>query len=183
MTLGSDASIRFWVQTYNPAYGLEKYNVAVSTTGTNPTNFVMLNDTPLDAPADWTRQSFSLSNYSGHEVYIGINCVSNNQFIFMIDDIEIGSALGMDETPDISGVMIYPNPASDHVFVDFGKKSMSVTNMVLMNETGIILKEIPINRVISDIFSISLSGLAPGIYYLVINSGEGRIVKKVALVN
>jgi hypothetical protein len=45
------------------------------------------------------------------------------------------------------------------------------------------LKEFPLNRITNEIFSIPLSGLSPGIYYLVINSGEGRIVKKIAVVN
>ncbi len=183
MTLGSDASIRFWVQTYNTYYGLEKYNVGVSTTGSNPTNFVILNGTPMDAPASWTRQSFSLSAYSGQDVYIGINCVSDNQFVFMIDDIEIGSALGMDESANKTGITLYPNPARDHVFVNFGKAEMYVTNMTLLNETGTTLKEFPLNRMIGEVFTIPLSGLSPGLYYLVINSGEGRIVKKIAVMN
>jgi hypothetical protein len=60
---------------------------------------------------------------------------------------------------------------------------MYVTNMTLLDETGTMLKEFPLNRITNEIFSIPLSGLSPGIYYLVINSGEGRIVKKIAVVN
>jgi len=183
MTMGSDASIRFWVMTYNTAYGLEKYNVGVSTTGSNPADFVLLNNSPLDAPGTWTKQNFSLSAYSGQDVYIGINCVSNDQFIFMIDDIEIGSALGGDEPSVITGVTLYPNPAHDHVFLNFGKAGIYIANLVLLNETGTIIKEFSLNRKTSEIFNIPLSGLSPGIYYLVINSGEGRIVKKIAVVN
>jgi len=183
MTLGGDASIRFWVQTYNTSYGLEKYNVGVSTASSNPADFVLLNSSPLDAPADWAKRSFSLSAYSGQDVYIGINCVSNDQFIFMIDDIEIGSALGVDESSNITGVTLYPNPARDHVFVNFGKAEMYVANMTLLNETGSMLKEFPLNRMTGEVFSIPLSGLATGLYYLVINSAEGRIVKKIAVVN
>ena len=101
----------------------------------------------------------------------------------MIDDIEIGSALGIDETFLVTGITLYPNPARDHVFVNFGKVEMYVTNMTLLNETGTTLKEFPLNRMISDVFTIPLSGLSPGLYYLVINSGEGRIVKKIAVMN
>jgi PKD repeat protein len=183
MTMGSDASIRFWVQTYNASYGLEKYNVGVSTTSNNPADFVLLNNSPIDAPDVWTKQSFPLTAFSGQDVYIGINCVSNDQFIFMIDDIEIGSALSIDETSNKTDVTLYPNPASDHAFVNFGKTEMYVTNMTLLDETGTMLKEFPLNRITGEIFSIPLSGLSPGIYYLVINSGEGRIVKKIAVVN
>jgi S-methylmethionine-dependent homocysteine/selenocysteine methylase len=136
MTMGDDASIRFWVQTYNASYGLEKFNVGVSTTGSDPADFVLLNSTPLDAPAIWTKQSFPLTTYSGQDVYIGINCVSDDQFIFMIDDIEIGSALSVDETSNKTDVILYPNPASDHAFVNFDKTEMVVTNMTLLDGTG-----------------------------------------------
>jgi hypothetical protein len=67
--------------------------------------------------------------------------------------------------------------------VNFGKTEMYVTNMTLLNETGTILKVFPLNRKTGEIFSVPLSGLSSGIYYLMINSGEGRIVKKIAVVN
>ncbi|MCX6247908.1 MAG: C10 family peptidase [Bacteroidetes bacterium] len=183
MTLGSNPSIRFWVQTYNISYLLEKFNVGVSTTTSNPSSFVMLNNTPLDAPADWTRQSFSLSAYAGQDVYIGINCVSDDQFIFMIDDIEIGSALGVEEFVSANGIRMYPNPASDHVFVNFGNRQMFAGDLTLLNETGSVLNEVHVNRNPGEDYRLSLSGLSSGIYYLVINSGQGRIMKKIAVVN
>jgi PKD repeat protein len=183
MTLGNNPSIRFWVQTYNTFYGLEKYNIGVSTTGNNPASFILINSSPQVAPAVWTKQSFSLSAYTGQDVYIGINCVSDTAFVFMIDDIEIGSALDVDERPGVNGVTLYPNPAGDHVFVSFGKPEMYVSNMMLLNETGTILTEFPINRMTGEIFRIPLSGLSPGLYYLLINSAEGRIVKKIAVMN
>jgi PKD repeat protein len=183
MSLGSDPSLRFWVQTYNKKYGFEQYNVGVSIGSSNPADFVMLNGTPLDAPAVWTKESFSLSDYSGQDVYIGINCVSDNQFIFMIDDIEIGSSLGTDEHSGMTDITVYPNPASDHVFVNPGKTDMFVNEISLLNGMGTKLQTIPLNRLISEVIRIPVSGLAPGIYYLVIDSGEGRIVKKIAVVN
>lgn len=183
MTMGSDASIRFWVQTYNSQYGLEKYNVGVSTSGGNPANFVMLNNAPLDAPAAWTQQSFPLAAYAGQDVYIGINCVSNDQFIFMIDDIEIGSALGTEPIVAENEVTLFPNPARNHVFVNFGKEDQFITSLTLLNETGSVVKDIPLNRNISGIYRIPLSGISAGLYYLVISSADGRTVKKIALIN
>jgi hypothetical protein len=183
MTLGDLASIQFWVQTYNPNYMLERYNVGISTTGNNPADFVMLNSIPQEAPAAWTRRTFSLFAYSGQDVYLAINCVSDNQFIFMIDDIEIGSSLGTDEPAGVSGVTVYPNPAREYVIVDFGMSEVNVSGMTLLNATGTILKEFPLNRPTGKIFTIPLSGLSSGLYYLVFNSGEGRIVKKIAVMN
>jgi PKD repeat protein len=183
MTLGSDASISFWVQTYSTYYGLEKFNVGVSTTNNAPADFVLLNTSPVDAPAVWTKQSFSLSAWSGQDVYIGINCVSDDQFIFMLDDIEIGSALGVNKTPVTSDVTLYPNPARDHVFLKFSDPKSGVTDIMLLNETGTIIKEYPFTQMSGEILDIPLSGLSAGIYYVVIESDAGRIVKKVAIMN
>jgi PKD repeat protein len=183
MSLGSDASIRFWVATYDSVYGFEKFNVGVSTTGNSPSDFVLLNTTPLNAPTAWTKESFPLSAYAGQDVYIGINCVTYDGFVFMLDDIEIGSALGVEETPPTNGITVYPNPAIDHVVVNFGKEGRYISNMSVINETGIALKVITLNRTINGVFTLPLSGLASGIYYLVINSPDGKTVKKIAIVN
>ena len=183
MTLGSDASISFWVQTYSTYYGLEKFNVGVSTTNNAPADFVLINTSPLDAPDVWTKQSFSLSAWSGQDVYIGINCVSDDQFIFMIDDIEIGSSLGVNEPTVTPDVTLYPNPARDHIYLKFSNPKIRVTDITLLNETGSIIKEYPIDQLTSEIFDVPLSGLSAGIYYLVVNSDNGRIVKKVAVMN
>ena len=183
MTLGNNASIIFWVETYNTFYGLEQFNVGVSTTGNNPGDFVLVNSSPLDAPGVWTKEGFSLAAWSGQDVYIGINCVSNDQFVFMIDDIVIGNALGIQDQPVNADVTLYPNPARDHICVSLNQPEIFVTDMALMNETGTILKEYPFNHMSGEIFNITLPTLSSGIYYLVINSGTGRIVKKVAVVN
>jgi hypothetical protein len=183
MSMGSEASIRFWVETYSIEYNLEKFNVGVSTTGTNPNNFVLLNGSPIEAPGEWTKQSFSLSAYSGQDVYLGINCVSDDQFIFMIDDIEIGSALGVDGSSSKTGVQVFPNPAADHVFINFGKTGLFVSDITLLNETGSTMREVTLNRTGDQIFSFPTSGLSAGLYYLVINTDEGRIVRKIAIVN
>jgi PKD repeat protein len=182
MTLGSDASIAFWVQTFNSIYGLETFNVGISTTGSAPADFVLLNSTPIDAPAVWTKESFSLSAWSGQDVYLGINCVSNDQFLFMIDDIEIGSALGVPDPSVSPPVTICPNPARDHVFVNFTTE-LKVSGMTLLNETGAILKEYSVDPIAGKALNIPLPALSSGIYYLVISSDKGRIVKKIAVVN
>ena len=101
----------------------------------------------------------------------------------MIDDIVIGNALGIQDQPVNADVTLYPNPARDHICVSLNQPEIFVTDMALMNETGTILKEYPFNHMSGEIFNITLPTLSSGIYYLVINSGTGRIVKKVAVVN
>ncbi|MFH1937628.1 MAG: C10 family peptidase, partial [Bacteroidota bacterium] len=80
----------FWVKSYTADYGLERYKVGVSTTGTNPGDFTFISGSVyLEAPTQWTKQTFDLSAYDNQAAYVAIQSVSNDAFIFMIDDLEV----------------------------------------------------------------------------------------------
>ncbi len=116
-TLGSNSMVSLWVKTFftnEGAYPLEKYNVLVSTTDDNISSFTCISGTsPLVAPEEaWTEVSFDLSDYDGQDVYVAIQCVSDDAFIFMVDDVEFASADAVNNL-DASAVMTYPNPVSD----------------------------------------------------------------------
>jgi len=91
VNLGSNSSVSFWVKSYTDQYGLERYNVGVSTTNTNPSSFTIISGSNyLTAPATaWEQKTFNLDAYNGQNVYIGIQCVSNDAFIFMVDDFSV----------------------------------------------------------------------------------------------
>ncbi|MFH1160889.1 MAG: choice-of-anchor J domain-containing protein [bacterium] len=95
--IGTDsdgASFTFWAKSYTDAYGLERFNVAVSTTGNDPGDFSVISDPPyLEAPIVWTEYTFDLSAYAGQSIYVAIQCVSYDAFVFMIDDLVIDSGL------------------------------------------------------------------------------------------
>jgi photosystem II stability/assembly factor-like uncharacterized protein len=88
-----DNELSFWVKTYVDTYGLERYKVGISTTGTNPSDFTIVSGTGyLEAPADdWEEYTYDLSSYVGDDIYIGIECVSSDAFVFMVDDFSVGS--------------------------------------------------------------------------------------------
>ncbi|MBI9066817.1 MAG: choice-of-anchor D domain-containing protein [Salinivirgaceae bacterium] len=89
--LGENPEFSFWAKSSTDQSGLlEKFNVAISTTGHNVDDFIIISGTttPLEAPADkWTKYNFDLSQYKGENVYVAIQCVSFNNFIFMVDDL------------------------------------------------------------------------------------------------
>ncbi|MCK9453356.1 MAG: carboxypeptidase regulatory-like domain-containing protein [Bacteroidales bacterium] len=91
--IGAGYNVNFWAKSYTADYGLERFKVGVSTTGTNPADFTII--TPgsfVEAPANaWTEFSYDLSAYAGQEVYVGIQCVSNDAFFLMVDDFSIGT--------------------------------------------------------------------------------------------
>jgi len=126
VNLGNNSALEFWVKSYTGDYGLEKYNVGVSTTNTNPSSFTIISGaSPLLAPATaWEKVEFDLSAYDGQSVYIGIQCVSEDAFIFMVDDVKVEweddvtatlSGMVFDATNDepIDGATVYVAGLSD----------------------------------------------------------------------
>jgi len=93
VSIGTDdkgASFTFWAKSYTDAYGLERFNVAVSTTTPDPGEFTVISGgTYIEAPMAWTEYINDLSAYAGMDIYVAIQCVSYDAFIFMIDDLVI----------------------------------------------------------------------------------------------
>ena len=90
ITLCSNATFSFWAKAISSSY-TEKFNVLLSTTDNNPSSFTtkLSGNTAVSATTTWTEYSYNLSAYSGQTVYLAIQCVSNDAFAFMIDDIVI----------------------------------------------------------------------------------------------
>lgn len=88
------ASLDFWAKSYTDQYGLERFKVGVSTTGTDPADFTIISEGDyVEAPAeDWAEFTYDLSAYVGQSVYVGIQCVSNDAFILLVDDVTVGAA-------------------------------------------------------------------------------------------
>jgi hypothetical protein len=86
------ASLDFWAKSYTDQYGLERFKIGVSTTGMDPADFTIISEGEyVEVPADdWTEFNYDLSAYAGQNVYVGIQCVSNDAFILLVDDVTIG---------------------------------------------------------------------------------------------
>jgi len=82
----ADLKVRFHAKSITANYGLERFKVLVSTTDTNPDSFIQISPgTYIEAPVDWTQYQYPL-NYPGQVIYVAIQCVSNDAFVFMVDD-------------------------------------------------------------------------------------------------
>ena len=178
MSFGSNPSISLWVQTYHPDYP-EKFNIGVSTTGSSPADFTIVNTQPEEAPATWTKRTFNLGAFANHDVFVGIQCVSYDAFIFMVDDIEISGNVGVDETVE-EPVAVYPNPARDKVFVRFsGIPPRSPEIRLLDPMGGTVMKCRPEQP--GTLTVVPTAGLRSGLYYLLIQYDEKTVVRKVTL--
>jgi|GEM_PF-4397763 len=88
---------KFWARSYVSTWGLERFKVGVSTTGTDPAYFTIISGASyVSAPVAWTEYSYDLSAYTGQQIRVGIQCISNDAFIFMVDDVTLGYLSGRD---------------------------------------------------------------------------------------
>ena len=92
--VAAGSNLSFWAKSYTADYGLERFRVGVSTTGMDPADFTIISDGDyVEAPVEeWTEFVYDLSAYAGQSVYVGIQCVSNDAFILLLDDFFIGAA-------------------------------------------------------------------------------------------
>jgi len=98
---GTNSELRFWARTLDNTWGLERFNVKVSTTDTNVASFTTIQPnsgsvTPYhQAPVAWIEYVYDLSAYDGQNVYIAIHNVSANSYVFMVDDFSVTTELAV----------------------------------------------------------------------------------------
>jgi len=107
--LGSGSTFSFYACAQDGSYAAEHFGVAVSTTGTSPSNFTIVQEWTMTAKGsgmptnhtrsgnraqgNWYQYTVDLSVYAGQQVYIAIrhfNC--SDQFYLDVDDIELSNA-------------------------------------------------------------------------------------------
>ena len=109
VTVSPGMSFSFWARSYISDYGLDRFKVGVSTTGTTPSDFTFLTGSGyVQAPTAWTQYTYNLDAYAGQQVYLAINCVSDDSFILMVDDIFIGASKA-DDSKGFLGYTVYLN--------------------------------------------------------------------------
>lgn len=79
-------------------------------------------------------------------------------------------------TPDIDEDMfrIYPNPVVDILEIDL---NLPITKYAIISSSGTLIKES--NVVEESKFSLDLSGLSSGVYYISLSTANGKVTKKI----
>jgi hypothetical protein len=171
--LKNNPKISLWVETYNLQYGYEKFNIGVSTTGTDPSDFTIISGPkPDSARAVWENKIYSLGDYAGEQVYVGIQCVTNNGFCFMVDDIEISSTVGLSQDGIFAGLAVYPVPASDKIYCKDKNDHRGDVTVEICTITGSRRMNLVTSRT-GDLLETDVSGLPEGMYLYRIIDKEG----------
>lgn len=79
----------FYARSSATFFGLDKFKVAYSTTSSNPTDFVFVNNTPTTTTGNWVKYEFTIPSTAK---YVAINSVSE-AYMMLIDDIEFSPTI------------------------------------------------------------------------------------------
>lgn len=105
-----DFKISFRAKSYTDSYGLERIKVGYSTSGKRASDFVFVSQTPYEeVPTEWSLMEYEIPKEAK---YVTINCVSQEAFMLLIDDIFIGTNLVRPQAPasnKLTGFNIYRN--------------------------------------------------------------------------
>ncbi len=134
--------LSFFAKSHNSEYGLERFNVGVSIGGTDPADFTIINGANyIQAPVAWTQYNYDLTAYAGQEIRFAIQCVSNDAFIFFVDDVSVGAVPVAKESPAPvaqtlarARVMGVPGPAEGIV----GKSGRALTGFKIYRDGTLI---------------------------------------------
>jgi hypothetical protein len=84
-----DFKVSFRCRSYSSSFNLERVRVGYSTTGKSPSDFTFVNEGPyVEVPAAWTLLEFEIPQEAK---YVCVNCVSEDAFMFMLDDLFVGT--------------------------------------------------------------------------------------------
>ena len=74
---------------------------------------------------------------------------------------------------------LYPNPASEFVYLNFNSATEAVVNIQIINSIGQLVKQLPVNILNGhNQFKVQLADIRPGMYIIRINKGDLNITRK-----
>lgn len=166
------AHLDFWVGPQDPSYPAEHYQVKVSTTGTNVSDFTttLIDETLTDST--WVERVANL-DFAGQNVYVAfVHNQSSDVFRINIDDINISAGIvdGIEEETAENAVSVYPNPASTMLNVH----AENFDNVQVINFLGQVVYSASVTE---NDFQINVSNLSNGVYFIRLN-GENTVTKK-----
>jgi hypothetical protein len=192
IALETESEIRFLAKSVTGEYGLEEFRVGISTTTTQPANFEMISGfDPVLAPAEWTVFRFDVTEFDSDSVYIAIQCISDDKFVFMVDDFQVtgieGPPVSLErEKERPAGVILhqnYPNPFNPATVIRFYLDEPSDVQLSVYELSGRKIADLAEGNYPQGYHSAPFngSGLASGVYIYRLRVGDYSLTRKLML--
>lgn len=167
------ATLKWWIAADDATVYAEHYEILVSTTGTDFSDFTSLFEETLTSN-DWKECSLPLNDYAGQDVYFAFvhnDCTDLRALI--IDDISVTSAVNTQEFEQ--NLSIYPNPVSENIHIS---TSTPIHKVTIYNMEGQLVYTLKAN---ANYLTLPMPALSNGIYILRIDTESGVINRKITL--
>ncbi len=197
MTLGTQSALKFYARSHMADYGLERFRVGVSTIPTIiPQGFQYITGPDyVEAPTNWTEYIYDLSAYDGQGVYIAIRCVSDDAFVFYLDDISVHSVGGSvsNDDPSVPANLTelkgnYPNPFNPQTTIRFSVRESAPVSIEIYNVKGQLVKTLLSEVKSAGEHSVIWKGtdnnnrpVSSGVYFYKMNAGKYSSTKKMIM--
>jgi hypothetical protein len=197
LQLGTNSAVKFFAKSHTAQYGLEQFRVGVSTlTNPNVPGFQYITGTTsVLAPTTWTEYVYDLSAYDNQRVYITIRCVSNDAFIFFVDDFSVhgvgGSVSSDDQLVPVIATELqgnYPNPFNPETTIRYSLKENIPVTLEVYNVKGQLVKTLVNEAPGVGNHSVVWRGtdnnnrpVSTGVYFFKMNAGKYSSTKKMIM--
>jgi hypothetical protein len=136
---------------------------------------------------DWCGQSYgsgcnsiSLNSWVGKsDIRIAFESFNSFGNPLYVDNVTISQFVGVKESTNDNSVVVYPNPASDHLTIDFGLNS-SYDRLVISNQLGQKVFSKSINEA-NSVINLNTAEWPKGVYFVRLESNSKSTVKKVVI--
>ncbi|MGK0175679.1 MAG: hypothetical protein ACI9AT_002066, partial [Ulvibacter sp.] len=140
-------------------------------------SYVTSNWTPSSAN-DWRNEQIDLTPFLGENImfrFVNINGYGNSTFV---DNINVAGVLGISENQLSSTISLYPNPANNRVNIAVNDNTYDSIRIKVFNSLGQKLQSTESNGQSTNNFSLDVSNLATGLYFINIEADGVTVSKK-----
>jgi hypothetical protein len=194
--LGTNSAIRFFARSHTAQYGLERFKAAVSIMPSpgimSGYNYVS-GDEDVLVPANWTEYYYDISNYDNQQVYIAVRCVSDDAFVFYVDNFSVHTDLtsNEDEFAPVAVTQLagnYPNPFNPETTISYSMKEAGSVSIDIYNIKGQLVKHLVKGDMAAGNHTVVWNGtdnnnraVSSGVYFYKMNSGNYSSTKKMIM--
>jgi len=171
LTGATGSNISFWGKSLTDAFGLERFEVLLSTTGTDIGDFTVdLSGGEQQAPLDYTEYSYDLSAYDGQQVYIAIHYMAQDSFVFQMDDfLAEAASLGVDDNNLPALTYVVSNSTLEL------RNDSPLSDISLYNVLG---QQVVSQKLSNTTETVNISALTSGVYIAnVVADGQNKTIK------
>lgn len=153
------------VQTRN--FNVSAVNLALDSLGSNRLTGTAMVQTATGNFDEIDNTTFTGGTWGINELYVE----------YTIEPMMVGTE-DLNDTQDIS---IYPNPASDVIFVDFNLENSSPVSIEIVDLSGKLLKTFEFENILSDRINMNVRDLNHGVYFMNIRTEEGFTSERIVI--